>query len=599
MAKELPKRSEVPVEHTWAVEDIYPDLTAWEKETKEVRELSGELAQRKGRLGESAEMLYNALKLYEGIRRRMNWGFSYTSLCSDVDSANTENQARVQSMLSLEVEYQSQIAFFEPEIIQIPEETLTAWYQELPDLEYFRNTIYNIRRLKEHVLSEEQEALLASAGEMGNTPEHIFSMFNNADIKFPEVEDADGERVRITHGRFIPLLESPNRRVRKETFEAFYHTYEQFQNTLAAAYSGQVKQLIFQAKARHYGSTLEAAVTQNNVLPAVCQNLIAAMHDNLSSLHRYVRLRKKCLGVDELHMYDIYTPIVADVAVEIPFEQAKETVLAALEPLGERYTSILKEGFANRWIDVYENEGKVSGAYSGGPYRVHPFVLLNYAGTLEEQFTLAHEMGHALHSYFSDENQSYLNSNYTMFVAEVASTVNEVLLMEYLLARTEDKKERAYLINHYLDSFKGTVFRQMMLSEFEIETNAMAERGESLTAEALKKVYYRLNEEYYGPDMVSDPKIAIEWARIPHFYYNFYMYQYASGFCAAVSIAKQILAEGEPAVKAYLEFLSSGCTDAPVELLKIAGVDMTTKAPIQSALDVFAGLVEELEGLMA
>jgi len=598
MAKELPKRSEVRVQDTWAVEDMYADVQAWEQDLKEARELADKLAGYQGKLNQGAKNLLEALKLYEEGMRKMDLAYNYASRCSDVDTTNTTNQALVAKVQMQMVQMESQIAFLDPEVLELDEATLAAYYEEEPGLRYYENTIREIQRLKAHSLSAEMEMLLASAGEVTNTASHVFSMFNNADIQFPEIEDENGEKVRITHGRFVPLEESSDRRVRKDAFEGLYHTYEQYKNTLAAAYNGQVKQLMFKAKARKYDSTLEAAVDGNNVSPIVYKNLVEAVGENLDKMHHYVRLRKKCLGVDELHMYDIYTPMIAEAASEVPFEQAKETVLTALQPLGERYISLLKEGFANRWIDVYENEGKRSGAYSAGAYGVHPFVLLNYTNNLNNQFTLAHEMGHALHSYFSNEKQSYLNSHYKIFVAEVASTCNEILLMEYLLAHTTDKKERAYLINHYLDSFKGTVFRQTMFAEYEMVTNAMAERGESLTADALKKVYYELNQKYYGPDMVHDPEIAMEWARIPHFYYNFYVYQYATGFSAAVAIARRILKEGEPAVQDYMKFLASGCTDAPVELLKIAGVDMTTKAPIQAALDVFGELLDEMEELI-
>jgi len=598
MAKELPKRKEVPVENTWAVEDMYADVTAWEKDLSVILELSDKLSAYQGKLSEGAKELLAALKLMEEMECKIDLAFNYATSLGDVDTKNTENQALVQKIQSLFVKVQSQNAFLEPEVLALSEETVARYYEEEGELRHFERWIKEVQRQKAHCLSAEMETLLASSGEVRNTASNIFSMFNNADVQFPEVTDENGEAVRITHGRFVPLLESHDRRVRKETFEKFYHVYEQYKNTLAAAYSGQMKQLIFMAKARKYPSSLEAAVDGNNVSPIVYQNLMEVINENLDKLHHYVRLRKKCLGVDELHMYDIYTPMLPDMTEKVPYEQAKETVLKALQPLGDRYISLLKEGFENRWIDVYENEGKRSGAYSSGAYVTHPYVLLNYADTLEDEFTLAHEMGHSLHSYFSNENQSFLDARYKIFVAEVASTCNEILLMEYLLAHTEDKKKRAALINHYLDSFKGTVYRQAMFAEFEMETSAMAERGESLTADVLSKVYYELNKKYYGPDMVSDPEIAVEWARIPHFYYNFYVYQYATGVSAAVAIANRILKEGAPAVEQYIKFLSSGCTDAPVELLKIAGVDMTTKEPIQAALNVFGELLDEMETLI-
>jgi oligoendopeptidase F len=405
--------------------------------------------------------------------------------------------------------------------------------------------------------------------------------------------------VRLSHGNFVPFEESADRRVRKDAFEGFYGVYKQYANTLAALYNGQVKQQVFYANARHYHSTLEAAVDANNVSPTVYHNLIDTINKNMDKMHRYVRLRKKCLGVDELHMYDVYTPMIADAAKKISFEEAKETVLKALAPLGEEYVAKVKEGFESRWIDVYENEGKRSGAYSAGAYGSHPYVLLNHNDTLDNMFTLAHEMGHAMHSYYSNSSQPYIYSQYKIFVAEVASTCNEVLLMEYLLKNTTDKKERAYLLNHYLDSFKGTVYRQTMFAEYEMLSNKMVEEGESLTAETLNKLYYDLNCKYFGPDMVSDSEIAYEWARIPHFYYNFYVYQYATGFSAAIAISSKILA-GEPGiVEKYKQFLSGGCSMDPIDLLKICGVDMTKPEPVEEALDVFASYVEELEKLTA
>lgn len=386
--------------------------------------------------------------------------------------------------------------------------------------------------------------------------------------------------------------------MRKDAFENLYQTYKQFLNTSASLYCGNVKQQVFHAKARKYVSSLECAVDANNVSSSVYHNLIDTVNKNLDKMHQYVSLRKKCLGVEELHMYDIYTPMIADVAKKISFEEAKETVLKALAPLGEDYVNKVKEGFENRWIDVYENQGKRSGAYSAGAYGCHPYVLLNYNGTLDDMFTLAHEMGHAMHSNYSNEAQPYIYAGYKIFVAEVASTCNEILLMEYLLKNTTDKKERAYLLNHYLDSFKGTVYRQTQFAEYEMLTNKMYEDGESLTADNLSSVYLELNKKYYGSDIISDEQIAYEWARIPHFYYNFYVYQYATSYCAAFSVAHKILEESTPAVERYKKFLSGGCSMAPVELLKIAGVNLETPAPIQDALNAFGEIIKEMETLV-
>lgn len=598
MAKELLKRSEVKEEFTWKLSDMYADIAAWEADIKTIQDIAAGLVQKEGQVTASAGNLLETLEQFAAMWQKLDLAFNYAARLSDQDTSNTTHQAMLQKLFGIDADISSRLAFLEPEILNTDQETLEAYYTSLPALELYRKYIEEIQRLKAHSLSTELEKLLAMTSEMGNNPSQTYSIFNNADLKFPEMVDEDGETVRITHGRFIGLLESSDRRVRKEAFEKLYQTYKQFENTLASTYSGQVKQLIFYAKARNYQSTLEAAVNANNVSPKVYENLVQTIDANLDKLHRYVRLRRRLLGVDELHMYDIYTPMIADAARKISYEEAKETVLKALAPLGEDYLKLIREGFDNRWIDVYENEGKRSGAYSAGCYSTHPYVLLNYNDSLDNMFTLAHEMGHAIHSYLSNAGQPYIYSRYKIFVAEVASTCNEILLMEYLLKHTTDKKERAYLLNHYLDSFKGTVYRQTMFAEYEMKTNALAEAGESLTAEVLDKIYYDLNCKYYGPDMVSDPEIAVEWARIPHFYYNFYVYQYATGFSCAVAIARNILKNGAPAVAKYKEFLSGGCSKAPVELLKIAGVDLETPKPIQDVLDVFGEILDELESLV-
>ncbi len=598
MAKELLKRSEVETEFTWDLTDLCADIPAWEAAMEEMQEIAGQLAETKGRLGESAQTLFSFLSRMEEMEKKAAPAISYAQRLSDQDVGDTVHQAMLQRLHSIMADLSDKLSFMDPEILALDAQTLEQYFAQEPALEAYRKYIEEIQRLKPHCLSAEMERLLAMTDEMSNVPETAFSVFNNADLRLPEITDADGEKVRITHGRYITLLESPDRRVRREAFEKMYGTYRQFENTLASLYSGQIKQLIFHAKARRYSSTLEAAVNRVNVSPQVYENLIAAVHANLDKMYRYVSLRKRLLGVDELHMYDVYTPIIPDARQKISFEEAKSTVLKALAPLGEDYLRLLREGFSHRWIDVYENEGKRSGAYSAGAYGAHPYILMNYNENLDGMFTLAHEMGHALHSYYSNAAQPYFYSRYRIFVAEVASTCNEILLMEYLLSHTKDTRERAFLLNHYLDSFKGTVYRQTMFAEFEQKTNAMAEAGESLTAQALNQVYLELNRRYFGPEMVSDPEIAVEWARIPHFYYNFYVYQYATGFSAAVAIARNILKEGAPAVAKYKEFLRGGCSKPPVELLKAAGVNLETSRPIQEALDVFGEVLDELERLV-
>lgn len=598
MAKELPKRSEVKVENTWRVEDMYATLEDWKADLEEVKKLTEQLVSFRGKVGESAKNLYQAFFLDDEISRIGSKAYSYAGRCSDVDTKNTDNQALVIQISNLFVTVGEKSAFLVPEVLAIPEETLEKYYKEKPELEVFHNAIANILRRKEHMLSPEMEQLLASAEDITESSDKIFSMFNNADIVFPEITDENGEKVRLTKGRYVSFLESSNRAVREEAFKTMNATYQSFKNTLAAVYQSKLKAHKFNAKARKYASCLEAAVDRTNVPVSVYHNLIEAVHQNLDKLHRYVSLRKKLLGVEELHMYDLYVPLVKEADVKIPFEQAKQTVYEALAPLGEDYRKVIKEGFANRWIDVYENEGKRSGAYSAGVYGVHPYVLLNHNDTLDNMFTLAHEMGHAMHSYLSNKTQPHVDSRYVIFVAEVASTCNEVLLMEHLLKQTTDKVQRAYLINHFLESFRGTVYRQTMFAEFELRTHEMCEQGESLTPDVFNKLYYDLNKTYFGQDIVVDEDIALEWARIPHFYYNFYVYQYATGFSAAVAIANRILKEGQTAVEDYLKFLSGGCSKSPIDLLKIAGVDMTTSEPVNAGLAMFGRLLDEMEELM-
>ena len=597
MAKELLKRSDVKEMFTWDLTHMYADAAAWEADVQRLQDMSGELAKLKGMVCESAYSLLSTLEQNERLERIAQLAMNYACRLSDQDTSHTGHQAMKQRISSVIASVNSISSFIVPEILEADAHTLERFFAEAPQLEHYRIQLEEIQRLKPHRLSAELEKTLAMTEEMGRTPSQTYSIFTNSDMTFPEMRDETGEIVRISHGRYIALEESSDRCVRKEAFEKLYQTYDQYKNTLASLYSGQVSKQIFHAKLRNYSSTLEAAVNENNVSASVYNNLLVTVNKNLDKLHRYVRLRKKLLGVEKLHMYDIYTPMIPDSARKVSYEEAKATVLKALAPLGQDYIRTVEEGFNNRWIDVYENIGKRSGAYSSGSYDTHPYVLLNYNDTLDNMFTLAHEMGHAMHSYLSNRSQPFIYADYKIFVAEVASTCNEILLMEYLLQNTTDRKERAYLLNHYLDSFKGTVYRQTMFAEYERETNRLAESGESLTADVLSKVYYDLNCKYYGPDMVSDPEIAVEWARIPHFYYNFYVYQYATGFSSAVAIAHNILKNGTSAVEAYLKFLSSGCTQSPVELLKIAGVNLESPQPIQDALDVMDDILEELESL--
>lgn len=594
----LKKRSEVDKRFTWAIEDLYASDDLWQQEYEQIKEMLPKALEYQGRLSKSADILYSFLQLSDEISQLLERVYVYANQKYHEDTGNATYQDLSNKANALSVQVSSALSFATPEILSIPAETLNEFLLENDDLKLYDFYLKDILRLKPHILSAEMEELLADAGEMADAPSNIFSMFNNADIKFPEVKDEDGEMVRITHGRFIRLLESPDRRVRKEAFQGLYATYRSFQNTLAASFSSNVKQEVFFAKARKYPSTLEKALDAGNIPVEVYTNLINAVHDNMHLMHRYVKLRKKLLGLDELHMYDLYTPLVSDIDMKLTFEEAKALVAKGLEPLGEDYQRILKEGFDNRWIDVYENENKRSGAYSWGAYGTHPYVLLNYNDTLDNVFTLAHEMGHAIHSYYSDKVQPYIYAGYKIFVAEVASTCNESLLIDYMLKNTKDKKEKAYLINHFLDKFKGTLYRQTMFAEFEMITHRMVENGESLTAENLCKIYHDLNALYYGDDIVIDPEIAMEWARIPHFYNAFYVYQYATGYSAAIALSRRILNEGKPAVDDYIRFLSSGSSNYPIELLKSAGVDMSTKEPVNQALKLFEELLDQMEELM-
>ena len=594
----IPKRSEVPEEMTWNLKDMFESDQAWMAEYEAMKEFPAKIAAFLGTLARSAQDLLAWFRLQDEIELRLSVLMGYASCKGDEDTGNSFYQDVRGKAMNVYVSIASAAAFATPEIMAIADETLDRFYAQQPELETYRRSLYQIRRRKDHILSPAEERLLASAGEMANASENIAGVFRNADQIFPDVTDSQGNVHPLTDATFVPLLTSPDRELRRRAFETYYKQLGQYKNTIAATLDGQFKQLCFFSNARHYDSTIQASLDATEVPVPVYMNLIEAVHNNLDKMYRYVALRKKLLGVDELHMYDVYTPIVADADQAITYEQAKETVLEALQVLGDDYVDLLKEGFSNRWIDVYENVGKRSGAYSSGNSRPHPYVLLNHKDNLDCQFTLAHEMGHALHSYHSCKYQPVSTSDYVIFVAEVASTCNEVLLMRHLLKKTTDKKQRAYLINHFMDQFKGTVYRQTMFAEFELAMGKMAESGQALTADALCQKYHALNKLYFGPDMVSDDQIALEWARIPHFFYNYYVFQYATGFSAAVAIANRILKEGAPAVADYKKFLSGGCSTDPISLLKIAGVDMSSPEPVNSALALFGELVDEMEQLV-
>ena len=597
MSEKVLRRDEIAEEYKWKLEDMFPTDEAWLKALDDAEQYITRGAAFAGKLGSSAKTLLDFMRYDDEATIALGALSGYISARGDQDTSNAMYQDYEMRMRSYFVRFSSAMAYVSPEINSIDDETIERFYKEEPELELYRLALTRIRRDREHTLSLQEEAVMAAASPLRRAASSVYNLFDNADLKFPPAVDSEGNSHELTSSTFIMYLHGHDRELRKSAFENLYHTYEQFKNTVASLYDAEVKGRIFNAQMRKYPSILEAALSRNEVPVTVYKNLIDTVHKNNKCMHKYIKLRKKLMGVDELHMYDIYTSLVPSADNKITFEEAKETVLEALHILGDDYVAMLKEGLENRWIDVYENVGKRSGAYSSGQ-RPHPYVLLNHKDNLDSMFTLAHEMGHALHSYLSLKNQPTVYSDYVIFVAEVASTCNEALLMQYLLGKTDDKKERAYLINYFLEQFRTTLYRQTMFAEFEMLTGEMAERGESLTAESLSNLYYKLNSEYYGDGVVSDREIAFEWERIPHFYYNYYVFQYATGFSAAIALSTKIIKEGESAVKDYLKFLSSGSSTDPISLLKIAGVDMNSPEPIENALKLFDELIDELDSLL-
>jgi oligoendopeptidase F len=585
------------IEDTWALEDIFPSDEAWTEELERAKAYPERLSSYAGRLGESAETLLEFLRLDDEISLCFDALVNYVMRRGDEDTRVAKYQNMTAQLMYLITQLNTASAFETNELLAIPDETLEQFYTQVPELSLYRRSLEVVRRKREHILSPAEEKLLAQAGQLSDVSENVFSMLNDADLTFPDAVDEKGETHPLTHGTFIPMMQGQDRVLRKSAFENLYGVYRQFRNVSAAALSGQFKTLWFFAQARNYPSALSSALDGTEVPESVYHSLIAAVRENLPAMHRYVKLRKELMGVEELHFYDLYAPMVQDVDFSVDFEAAKELTRQALAPLGAEYLSVLEEGYRNRWIDVRENAGKRSGAYSAGP-KVHPYVLLNYHDTLNDAFTLIHEMGHSLHSWYSNNYQPTVYSDYVIFVAEVASTCNEALLMEHLLKVTTDKSRRAYLLNYFLEQFRTTLYRQTMFAEFELELSELVQQGEGVTAEVCCDIYRKLNEEYFGPDIVLDEEIALEWARIPHFYYNFYVYQYATGYAAAIALSRRILSGERGAVEDYLGFLKGGCSKPPIELLKGAGVDLSTSQPIRDALTVFDQLIGELERLV-
>ncbi len=600
MAKEAKPatRAEIDPKYKWNLEDIYENQAAWDKDAEDIKSLTGELVQLAGHLADSAESLLKALRLSDAINEKASRMLNYAHRKRDEDNTISEYQALADRGLALLIETESARAFFVPEVLEISEDRIKSFLAENEDLRLYTFLLNEMLRHKAHVLSAAEERLLAMAGEMAEAPDQIFTMFNDADTRFPKVKDEDGNEVELTHGRYGTLIESRNRELRKNVFEAFLPTYRKHINTLSATFSANVKKDLFYARARNYGSAREAALDDDNVPLSVYDNLIDAVHEALPKLHDYLRLRKRVLGLDELHMYDLYTPLVPDLHLEIPYDEAVKTVKTALRPLGEKYGEVAAKAFNSRWVDVYETPGKASGAYSAGVYGVHPYILLNYQDRMSDVFTVAHELGHTMHSYFSSEAQPFVYANYTIFVAEVASTCNEALLLHHLLQQSTDKQTRAYLLNFQLERLRATLFRQTMFAEFEKLAHQYATEGGALTPEWLCATYYELNQQFFGAVCDVDKDIELEWARIPHFYNSFYVYKYATGISAATALSQQILNEGQPAVDRYLKFLQSGGSDYPIEQLKMAGVDMTSPDPVRTTIELFAKQTEELGKLL-
>lgn len=593
--EQLLKRSEVPAENRWKLEDMFANQQEWDRTYDETKKLIEEASKFQGKLTDAAA-LKECFELDDELSLKTERLYVYAHMRQDEDTADPVYQALSQKAKKLSVDAGEALSYVTPEILALPDEKLDQFIAD-PSLSDYTFTLTEMKRQKAHILSKAEEALLAQVGTLSQAPQNIFGMLNNADLKFPKIKDEDGKEVELTHGSYIKFLESPDREVRRSAFKAVYDTYAKQKNTIAATLSANVNKNVFYSRVRKYPSVLEMSLFGDNISKEVYTNLIDTIHESLPLMHRYMKLRQKLLGVDELHMYDLFAPLVDEYKLDIPFEEAKKITKEGLKPLGEDYLKTLQEGYDKGWIDVYENENKRTGAYSWGAYGTHPYVLLNHNDNLNSMFTLAHEMGHALHSYYSDTTLKYRDAQYTIFLAEVASTTNEALLMHYLLEKSTDKKEKMYLLTYYADQFRTTVFRQTMFAEFEKIVHERAEKGESLTPQDLSAIYYKLNEQYYGKDMVVDKDIEMEWARIPHFYNSFYVYKYATGFSAATSFSKQILEEGKPAVDRYLGFLKSGGSDYSINILKKAGVDMSSPEPIREAMSVFENVIEQMEEL--
>ena len=588
------ERSTIENKFKWTIDEMYPNEESIEKDIQKVKELIEEVKRYKGILADSEENIFKALNISEEASRILQNLYVYTHMKSHEDTRINKNQGNATKTDMLSTELSMATSYMVPEIIAMDNEKLEN-YLKTERLSHYKKYVDDILRLKPHTLNEREEELLAAVADLSGVPENVYDMLSFADLQFPEIEDENGEKVRVTHSNFSLFLKSKDARVRKDAFEAMYGIYGQYKNTFASTLYGGIKSEIFYAKTRKYESALQGSLFQDNVSVDVYNNLIDAVHENLDTLNDYIDLKKKFLGLDKINMYDLYVPLTENFDMEISYEKAQKIILEALKPLGEEYLENVKKAFAEGWIDVYGNEGKQGGAYSWGSYDSKSYILMSYKDDLNSLFTLIHEMGHSMHSFYSKNNQPYLYSGYKIFVAEVASTLNELLLINYLLKNAESKEERVYLLNYYLEQFRTTVYRQTMFAEFEKICHGKVEEGEPLTAEDFNNIYYDLNKKYYGESCEVNEEIALEWARIPHFYSNFYVYKYATGFSAASALSKQILEEGESAVSRYKEFLKSGGSEFPLDQLRKAGVDMEKKESVDEALHVFKDLVKQLE----
>lgn len=598
MGKETKNRDQIDQKYKWKIDEMYSDEDQWKNDYKTVEDKAKDFVVYSGKLGESPQILLEALQKKDNIWLVLEKVYVYARMKKDEDNRANKYQAMSDKASSLIAKTSSYLSFFIPEILEIPEDKLKGFLAAEEGLKLYEHSINDILREKAHVLSKNEENLMAQFSEITGSTNDVFSMINNADIKFGSILDEDGDEVEVTHGRYIGFMESHDRRVRKEAFEHMYDAYDKLKNTLATTYNYNTKTDVITARIRKYDSARNMALSGDNIPSEVYDNLIDTVNSRLDLMHRYVEVRRKMLKVDEVHMYDMYVPLVEMPKDEIPYEKALDIMREGLAPMGEHYIGKMNEGIEAGWIDVYENEGKTSGAYSFGSYDSMPYIMMNYNGRLKDVFTLIHEMGHSMHSYYTRQNQPFLYGGHSIFTAEVASTVNESLLMHHLLNNSKDPEEKKYLLNLYIEEFRTTLFRQTMFAEFEKLTHEAVEKGEVLTAEWLSEEYGKLNRKYYGERVVYDPQIEMEWSRIPHFYRAFYVYKYATGYSAAAAISEKILKEGDSARDAYVEFLKTGESDYPIELLKIAGVDMGKPEPITQAMDAFEKLIVEIEKLV-